>query len=375
VAVARDPESTVLAAAVVVPGSAWELPGTEGLTLMSAATVLEQARPALDRLGARARVDCGPAAFTFKLVAPGEVGDAALEAFLDGLFRPAPSEGALVRARTRITAALELDRSSPAWQARLATQQAVFGDTLESGWLGPACGLPETLARFDLRDIEAGARRFAPRMAYLAVLAPEPRDLERRLTTLIPRGRPAIIPAPRSVRSGLVRVPRNTVTTWTSLAFPFGPGTDVEAVRLLGAILADAIGPGVERPDIFTTDWDVREHGAGGVLVVTAVTAPAAADSAAGRVESLAAEIAWVGVQVPVYDRVARRFRGRRLLERAMPEDRAAAMALDLALGRDPSPWPDLPVSPERLQVAARSLGPPARARVGPPSVRGDSMP
>lgn len=375
VVVVRDPESTVLAAAVVVPGSAWELPGLEGLTLLSAITVLEEIRPALDRLGARAAVDCDPAAFTFTLVAPQDAGARALELFLDGLFRPGPGPEALERARTRLGAALALDRASPAWQARLAVRRALHADTLDSGWVAPACGVPETLGLFDLEQVRVGALRFAARLAHVAVLTPGPIGPVRSgIEARIPAGPDPVLLAPRALAPGLRLVQRNTVTVWTSVAFPFGPGTDPEAVRLLGAILTDAVGPGVDRPGSYTASWEVLEHGAGGILVVTAVTTPTGAAEVVDRVERLAAEIAWVGVPGPVYERVSRRHRGRRLLERADPGARAAAMALDLALDRTPAPWPEPAVSTERLRAAARALRPPARARVGPPPERGDSM-
>ena len=155
VAVVEDPEATALAVAVVVPGSAWELPGTEGLTLLSAMTVLEAIRPALDSMGAVARVTCEPAAFAFTLVAARDGWRPALETFLDGVFRPAPDRAALTRARARMASALALDQASPAWQARLAVRRALHADSLASGWLGPACGVPELLPLYDLADVRA----------------------------------------------------------------------------------------------------------------------------------------------------------------------------------------------------------------------------
>lgn len=376
VAVMEDAEATALAAAVVVPGSVWELPGAEGLTLLSAMTVLESIRPGLDTLNARADVDCGPAAFTFTLIAADDGWRPALELFLDGLFRPAPTREAMDRARELLAASLALDRASPAWQARFAVRRALYHDTLSSGWLGPACGVPETLELFEPADIRAGARRFAPRLAHAAAITPtaaaEVRDLfERRIPATAPPG----IPAPRTVAAGRRYVERNTVTAWLAVAFPFGPDADLEAIRLLGAVLEDAIAPGVDRPGAFTAGHEMERHGAGGALVVRAVTAPAAAAEHARRVEALAAEIARAGAPASVHERVARRHRGRRLLALEAPEARAAAMALDLALGRTPTDWPALDVTPERLQAAARGLGPPARSVVGPRPARAAVQP
>lgn len=369
--VLQDPESTVLAAAVVVPGSAWELPGTEGLTMLAATTLLEQVRPALGAVGARSRVDCGPATFTFTLVAPRDEWSPALDIFLDGLFRPAPGAAALERARSRLRASLTLDRASPAWQARLAVRRALHGDTLSSGWLGPACGVPETLGLFDRALVRAAAHRFAPRLAHIGVIAPvDPGPIRARLVRRMPGGA-VTVPAPRTVRAGRVFVERNTVTAWLAVAFPFGPRANVEAIRLLGVMLEDAVAPGVERPESFTTGHEVQRHGAGGMLIVHAVTTPEAAAGYADRIEALTRQIARVGVARSLYDRVLRRHRGQRLLSVAAPEVRAANMARRLALGDTTGMWPALDITPTQLREAAAALGTPARSVVGPASARG----
>lgn len=367
--VVQDPGATALAAAVVSPGSAWELPGTQGLTILAATAILEQMRPALDRLGAWAHVRCSPAAFTFTLVAPHEVGDTALTLFLDGLFRPTPEPTAVARARDRLEASLILDEANPGWQVRTALRRALHADSLSTGWLDPPCGEPETLGRYDLQDVQIGTRRFASHLAHAAVVTPGPESpildlLDRRL----PDGPGPPMPAPRTTTPGERRVERNTVTSWVGLAFPFGPDADIEAVGLLGAILADAIAPAVDRPESFSAHHELQRHGAGGALVITAVTEPVAAEACMLRVTERLATIAAAGVPEPLYRRVSLRNRGLRLLERAAPEARAEAMALDLAMSRPPAPWPDLGVTPGRVRDAARSLEPPARALVGPRS-------
>lgn len=367
VAVVEDPEATTLAAAVVVPGSAWELPGTEGITILSALTLLEEIRPGLDSLDARARVTCGLATFTFTLVAARDVWRPALERFLDGLFRPSPGGDALARARGRLAGSLTLDQASPAWQARLAVRRALHADSMSSGWLGPACGVSETLALFDLSDVRAAAHRFGPRLAHVAALTPSDSDaVAALLTARIPEGPAPVVPAPRTVRPGRRHVERNTVTSWIAVAFPFGPEADVEAIRLVGAVLEDAIAPSVDRPESLTAGHELERHGAGGTLVVRAVTTPGAAADYADRPESLVTRFAVTGVPLPVLERVARRHRGLRLRRLAAPEARAAAMALELALGGTPAPWPDLDVTADRVRAAAEALGVPARAVVGP---------
>jgi predicted Zn-dependent peptidase len=371
VAVVADPEATALAVAVVTPGSAWELPGTEGLTLLSAMTALEAVRPSLDSLGAHARVDCSPAVFTFSLVAGRDDWAPALRVFLDGLFRPAPGQDDLARARARLAASLDLDQASPAWQARLAVRRALHEDSLDSGWLGPACGVPETLSFFDLADVRAGAHRFAPRLAHLAALTPvASQTVARALERRIPAGPRPRIPAPRVTTAGRRYVERNTVTARLAVAFPFDAGADLEAIRLLGAVAVDAVAPGVDRPESYTAGHELIRHGEGGALVVRVVTTPAAAAEYAARIESVVRS-ARDGVSAPVLERVARRHRGLRLAALAQPEARAAEMALDLALGRTPVPWPVLEIAGPRLRSAAMALGAPARSVVGPRAARG----
>ncbi|MDX1674034.1 MAG: hypothetical protein R3314_04435 [Longimicrobiales bacterium] len=376
VAVVEDPEATALALGVVVPGSVWELPGTEGLTILAAMTVLETVRPALDSLGARAAVTCAPATFSFTLVAARDVWRPALTAFLDGLFRPAPTPAALARARTRLEASLRLDRASPAWQARLAVRRALYADSLSSGWVGPACGVPEALALLDTADVRAGAYRFASRLAHVAAITPvEGASVEALLRDRLPAGPRPVIPRPRTVEAGRRDVPRNTVTAWVSVAFPFGPDAEIEAVRLLGAVLEDAIAPGVVRPESFAAEHEVERHGAGGTLVIRAVTAPSAAAAYAERIEALATRYAVVGVPAATLDRVARRHRGLRLRQLAAPEARAAGMALQLALGGRPDPWPSLDLTGDQVRAAAGALGVPARSVVGPAPVEAGGPP
>ena len=376
VAVVEDPEATALALGVVVPGSVWELPGTEGLTVLAAMTVLETIRPALDSLDARAAVTCAPAVFSFTLVAARDAWQPALEVFLDGLFRPAPTPAALARARTRLAASLQLDQASPAWQARLAVRRALHADSLSSGWVGPACGVPETLARFDTADVRAATRRFAPRLAHMAAVAPtDGASVDALLRARVPDGPRPEIPRPRTVEPGRRDVPRSTVTAWVSVAFPFGPDADPEAVRLLGAVLEDAIAPGVTRPESFAAEHEVERHGGGGTLVVRAVTTPAAAAGYAERIEALATRYAVVGVPAPTLERVARRHRGLRLRQLAAPEARAEAMALQLALGHPARPWPALGLSGDQVRAAAAALGVPARSVVGPASTAAGRSP
>ncbi|MFW5952342.1 MAG: hypothetical protein ACOCVZ_09530, partial [Gemmatimonadota bacterium] len=175
-------------------------------------------------------------------------------------------------------------------------------------------------------------------------------------------------------------VERNTVTAWLSQAFPFPASTDTEAVRVLGAVLADEFGPGLDRPEVFTSGYEVERHGSGGALILHLVLAPGAASAMAEEVEARVVEIARDGIHAGAWERVAERFRGERLLDLERPEARAAALARSLGDSAGaglagqlaPGGWPGrgwLP-TPARVQAAAGALGFPARAVVGPRSAR-----
>lgn len=372
----EDSVATAVAIALVFPGSAWELAGMEGLTLLAAETLLEQARTPLAARGARAGVACGGAIFEVTLVAPPESWEAAVDILLGALFRPDPDRAALEAARLRLSRALALDHASPAWQARLAARQALHGGPVPgSAWEAPPCGVPEALDRFDLEHVRAAAYRFAPRMVVAAVIGPIPPPTAiAGVRSWLPAEPPPLLPAPAHTGPGRRYVERNTVTAWTAHAFPFGPDVDEEAVGFLGALLEDAFSPGVARPGVLATTYEVERHGRGGALIVHMVTAPAEAPAYAAAVVDRVDEIARDGVPRAVWDRVARRHRGVRLRERETPEARAVALARALALGTAPGPgdgWPDARAATrERVRLAAAYLGLPARAVVGPRSAR-----
>jgi predicted Zn-dependent peptidase len=378
VAVVEEPDGTAVAAALVFPGSGWELPGTEGLTLLAAETLLEGLRVALAKQGARAWVRCDRAAFTFFLLAPPDRWSGALEVLLDGLFRPDPRPDALATARSRLYRTLSLDQASPAWQARLAARQALHGDTIApSPGSAPGCGVPETLGLFRLEQVRAASLRFAPRLVHGALVGPvDPARARDQIARRIPDEPTPPLPSPRHTGPGRRYVERNTVTAWTGHAFPFGGDVDEEAVRFLGGLLEDAFAPGVSRPDVLAVHAEIERHGSGGALIVHLVTRPDAAADTGAEVETRLREVARDGIPAAVWDRLLRRYRGARLLEAEAPESRAEALARGLAFdstpdGGWPGGWPDPgSLTPARVRAAAAALGAPARSVVGPRSAR-----
>lgn len=374
------PESGATGAglALVVPGSGWEDARMSGVSMLAALAVLEEIGAELESLGARAEVTCGRWAFVFRLAAPGETWRRAAEVLAKGLGGRAPSVAALERARASLAAALTLDRGNPAWQARLAVGRALYAPAGgESAWSRPGCGVTEALPLYGAGTAGEAAARLGVVGSVAAVGAVEAGD-SAFLAELF-GGRPAgaaSFPMPMRASAGRVYVERNTVTAWVSVAWPFGPDADPEAMRLLGVVLEDAFGPAVSRPEVLHAGSEVELHGRGGALVVTVVAIPEAAAAVAAALESGVRTTAAGEVSPAVVERVAARHRGQRLRALLWPEERAARVALEGARGGRAGAW----VEPGSLTVdavrdAAARLGAPARAVVGPRASRGAAPP
>ena len=374
-AVVPDPSGSAVAVALVTPGSGWELPGTEGLTHLAARAVLEAVRPSLERLGAEAAVSCERAAFTFTMVSPPDTWEDALHIFMEGVLRPAPGPEAIEDARTALVETLRRD-ASPARQARLAVRQALHGDVLaHEPWAGPGCGLPEAVAGFSPAEVRAGTHRFDREGATAAITGPVPPEgTVERLRAWVPDSLPVPrLRSPDRSSRGRRYVQRGTVTAWTAVAFPYAAGADEEVLRLLGDLVLASVSPRVDRPEVFDAGFELEPHGSGGSLIVHVTTEPEAALEYGERVAARVGEIAADGPPAPLLERTWLRHRGRRLRELATPEARMAVLARDLILrAAEPrSGWPSsLPPAPARLRNAARSLGAPAFAVVGPPAAR-----
>lgn len=373
VVVAPEPAAPAVGLAAVLPGSGWEPADSGGVTLLAAAALLEQARPELALLGAEAHVRCGRWAFVVTVLAPAETWAVAAGAVAGALSRP-PTPEAVGRAREALQASLLLDRANPAWQARLAAARALYGGEGGSPWARPGCGVVEALPLFGDSAVAAAARRLAPVASVAAIGAVAAADtaLLRGLFGAPGAGR---FPVP-SADPRRIYVERNTVTAWVSVAWPFGPDADPEAVRLLGAILEDAVAPGVSRPEVLHVDSEVELHGRGGALVVTAVVAPARAAEVAEALEARGRDLASGDIPASVLERIARRFRGVRLRELAAPEARAERLAIAAARGDAPGAWPPAAsLGPEAARDVVARLGAPARAVVGPRPARGAVVP
>lgn len=374
VGVAPEPGGTAVAVALVLPGSGVEDGGTSGSTLLAARALVEEARPLLAGLGAESGVECGRWGLVLTLLAPpGEWRTAA--ALLAGVLeRGEVSEPALEGARAEMGASLALDRASPAWQARLAAARAMYGS--ESPWAVPACGVLEALPLFDRWVVEGEAARLGSVWAIAGTGALAESDTAYLAGLFRPARATSALPVPAAPAPGRVYVERNTVTAWVTLSWPFGREADPDAVGLVGALLVDAVGPGVARRSVLHAESELDLHGRGGSLAVTLVVLPEEAEVLAEALEVELARLAGGRVDGSVLERVSRRHRGERLRALAAPEARAARMARALARGWPAVPWPHRSsTGAEAVREAAAGLGPPARSVVGPRAARGAAVP
>lgn len=365
-----EPAGTMVAVTLRLgAGRAVEARTEAGVLQLAALTVLENLRPALDSVGARATVACGRGATTFTLLAPSDTWGPAAMRMLAGVFHPEPDSLDLERARARLVRSTRLDNGNPTWQVRVVTRQALFGITHPLA--RPECGLPETLELLSRDSVLARAERwFRPARATVAVHGPVDEGAAR--AWLAPRLHLATPPAdgmgPVATRDSARAAERNTITAWVGLAFPFGDDGDEEALRLLALRIRDAVRPGPDRPGVLGLATELEHHPGGGALYVYFLTDPERALPWADRVRTVVDRTAARPLSPAVIAALIRRHRGERLRELATPEARARRTADTLAQGRRPTgPHADMDgLSASRLQRAAASLGAPALGVIGP---------
>ncbi|HEX6940383.1 MAG TPA: hypothetical protein VF158_13295 [Longimicrobiales bacterium] len=371
VAVLEEPDAVAVGVAVVLnSGIPWELESETGLTRLAALAAIEQVRPQLDALGGRVHLECHAAATTLSLLLPPATWRLGTVLFLDALFEQDVSAEAIERARSRLLESLSAQDPFTSG-VRAALGRALFGE--DDRWARPPCGRVETVAKLTEADVRRIRRaRFHPSRATIAIAGPVTAADARGILAGFADGDglPLIVPAPaRREEAASVHVQSSTVTTWVTLAFPFPAGTDVEALRLLGFRLREALGPAPARPDVFEVATSIERHGDGGWLTVTLVTLPEAAADRATEARALLRDAAKTTMPDDAFDALLRRFRGERLLELATPEARARDAALQLFFDRAvkaPAARIDA-LRPSRLRRAAAALSPPSSATLGPP--------
>jgi predicted Zn-dependent peptidase len=209
-----------------------------------------------------------------------------------------------------------------------------------------------------------------PGRAVVAVVGPvDPARARTHLRPLIQSPRPLdrLYREPEPLDSP-ARRDYASITTWVVAVYPFDHQADLEAVRLLGAMAADALAFGPLRRSVYNVRTEVIPRIGGGELRLQIVVPPGEADRWVTELRDAVERFAGAPMTVAEFEPHLRRHRGGRLLEIAFPEVRAAEAARRLLISGDVAraERDQAPLTPERLREAARSLGSPIVVHLGP---------
>lgn len=370
IAIFSEPGTPVIATELlVVSGPLNEPEDRPGIAHLAARAVTEPIRPVLDSLGAHLALEVQKDALSFTLIAAPDVWEEATRVLMIALFRDPPTSAVVQRERVAVRAELVARQTNPADAMAREADRAFFGAS--HPWGRPSVGTVRSLERLTLSDVDDFLRDHVTSDRALATVV-GPVDPERVRAHLdgfmLGRGRlsvdvPRTAPAPRPVR-----VDYNSITTWISISYPFDPGADEEALRLLAHLVLESLTSGPERHLVFNASATLVPRVGGGELRFQVVTPPAAADRLSARIAETLRQLARGAMHEDVWETRLRRYRGERLQELSSPEARAREAARTL-LTSSGERWllPALDVLPqERLSEAVRSLGEPVTVFLGP---------
>ncbi|HEX8242566.1 MAG TPA: hypothetical protein VF541_03710, partial [Longimicrobium sp.] len=307
-------------------------------------------------------------AVAFTLTAAPDAWAEASRVLLLALFRDPVDSAATVRQRAAIVRELQGREASPADALERERAKAVYGQ--DHPWGRSPVGSSTTVGRIRVREVDAFLRRsFTPERTVVAVVGPvtepEARDV---LQPHMPAGElrgdsvPPPTPGDSTVHAGY-----DAITTWVSATWRFGPGADVETLRMLAHLALDRVSFGPSRRSVYNSRAEVVQYAGGGEVRLTVVVPPREAEQWAGQLRQAVGDYAGQPLAPAIFTDRLRRYRGERLLELDLPEARAAAMARSALLGDPTATLVDFTrLSPQRLQDAARSLEPPIVVFLGP---------
>jgi len=370
-----EPGTPVVAVQVLVGvGPVDEAPAQAGISYLAARSVVEPVRGTLDSLGAHLDVDQQKDAIAFTLTAAPDNWAEASRVLMLSLFRDPVDSTATVRQRAAIVRELAAREASPADALERERAKAVYG--ADHPWGRPAVGTATSVRAIRVSQVDAYLRRnFTPERSVVAVVGPidegEARDAlaghmpaGELVTDTVPPPAPADAP---------VEAEYNAITTWVSATWRFGPESDVEALRMLAQLALDRVSFGPSRRSVYNSRAEVVRYAAGGELRLTLVVPPGEAEQWATQLREAVNGYANEALPAAVFQERLRRFRGERLLQLDLPEQRAAAMARSALLGDRGATLVDFTrLNPERLQAAARELERPIVVFLGPARSQGD---
>jgi zinc protease len=373
VLVRAEPGTPVVATEVLVAvGPADEARGKEGITYLTARSVTAPILPVLDSLAAHLEVEQHRDAVSFTVIAAPDNWQEATRTLLVALFRDPVDSVATVRQRAATVAELRARERSPSDALARRVDQAVFGK--DHPWARPAAGTAATVGRITVAEVDAFLRGgFTAERAVVAIVGPVGADAASALSAFMEPGPPrATTVAAPNPANGPVRGPYESITAWVAAVYPFAPGADDEALRMLARMALEQVSFGVQRPQVYDSRAEVVRHAAGGELRLEMVVPPAEVEQWAERLAQALSRYADEPLSDAMFAQRRRKYRGERLLALESPEARARVLARHTLLGLPTVPLTDLEgLTPERLEQAARSLGRPVIVFLGP-FVEGD---
>ncbi len=367
VMVSPEPGTPVVALDVLV---ATNNEGDAGLGYLAARSVVYPLRPTLDSLGARLAVRAEKDALGFRLVVAPDAWEEASRALLVALFRDPVERVAMEAERERIRLDLVGREANPADALRRETDRAVYGP--RHPWSQPPAGSAETMAGLSFDEVDRYLRRnLIPGQAVVGLVGPvDAAAATGHLSAFFEGAAAPVTEAePARPRKGELRKEYDAITTWLSATWLFDRNADLPAVRMVAAIVADALAFGPSQRSVYDVQTEIKQHGGGGELQLRIVVPPEEAERWEGIIRSQVARLADEPLSHFEFADRFRQFRGQRLLELGAPEARAERIARALLLGERSlsEPAADLAaLTPERLQKAARALDGPVVVVLGP---------
>lgn len=394
-AVSPHAHGTMVGVALRLPaGSAMDPEGAEGTAHLLARVRERQAAAALDPARAVLSARVGRGATVFTLLATPDAWREELTRAHEILFdSPVPPE-LVGEERNRVLEALRFGAGSPVRSFDLEAASLLVEPG--SPWASPVRGTITSVASLDAASLAAWHREHV-RSASAAVAVAGPVEARPSPPVAATSARvapdtagPTLPPdsaAPRvadadssssTAPAAPVRVPwrvgdritlvQEVTSAWLSVAYPAPDTLSRTALELLAHLVEEELDPVPPNPDRYSVEAAVEDTPGGPVLVVQASLVAEALGSWEARILATVEELVATPVADEFFRWKRRRFRTRRLLDEAAPEEEAARMAADLALlGRardlDREIWE---LGAGELVDAARALGEPRILRLGP---------
>lgn len=368
VVVRSEPGTPVVAAEVLVAvGPADEAGGMEGITYLTARSLTAPILPVLDSLAAELAVEQHRDAVSFTVTAAPDNWEEATRTLLVALFRDPVDSVAVMRQRAATVAELRAREASPADALAREVAAAAFG--AGHPWGRPAVGSARSVGRITVRQVDAFLREsFTADRAVMAIVGPVQGDAGRIAASFLEPGPLRAAPLePAEPTDAPVRRQYEAITAWVAAVYPFGPGADDEALRMLSRLALSRVSFGLLRPQVYDARVSVVRHRSGGELRLEMVVPPGEVEEWGRRTVEAVGVYARAELEEREFAERLRRYRGERLLELDTPEARARLLARRALLGDDARGLVDVDgLTPERLHSAARSLGRPVVVFLGP---------